>query len=224
MPNEDESKLLFKFTPERNKKIKSRTYIDLCIGSNVMLTKNIATEIGLTNGTVGKVVAFGFSDTNKTPMFVQPKDFHTINSYKAPPPIVFIEFTSLPIEIKDTVIDGKIYKNVIPVTMEKDEYHRLRIGNITYYRWQLPLIPAAALNTHKVQGFTAENGIVYKPTYGRRPWARALEYVAISRCTSISGTNLILLKPLHIDHFTTPPREYQWIREAYEYFTNLITA
>ena len=60
---------------------------------------------------------------------------------------------------------------------------RLKIDNVKYYRWQLPLIPATALNTHKVQGLTAENGIVYKPTYNGRHWARALEYVAISRCT-----------------------------------------
>ena len=134
---------------------------------------------------------------------------------------MFVQFKSLSTHVKDTVIDGKKYSNVIPITMTKDEYHRLRVGNITYYRWQLPLTPAAALNTHKVQGITAENGIVYKPTYDRKPWARALEYVAISRCTSISGNKLILLKPLKIDHFTSPPREYAWIHEAYEYFTKL---
>ena len=86
----------------------------------------------------------------------------------------------------------------------------------------MPFIPAAALNTHKVQGMSAENGIVYKPTYGRKPWARALEYVAISRCTSISNNKLILLKPLKVEHFTTPPHEYKWIHEAYEHFTNLL--
>ena len=223
MPTNDESKLLFSLTPERNNTIKTPTYIDLCIGSNVMLTKNIATEIGLTNGTMGKVVAFGFSDktiTLKT-KFIQPRDFHTIDPNKNPSPIVFVQFKSLSTHVKDTVIDGKKYSNVIPITMTKDEYHRLRVGNITYYRWQLPLTPAAALNTHKVQGITAENGIVYKPTYDRKPWARALEYVAISRCTSISGNKLILLKPLKIDHFTSPPREYAWIHEAYEYFTKL---
>ena len=68
---------------------------------------------------------------------------------------------------------------------------------------------------------TAENGIVYKPTYNGRHWARALEYVAISRCTSISGNKLLLLKPLKIDHFTSPPKEYKWIDEAYKYFLNL---
>ena len=224
MPNEEESKLLFSFTPERNKKIKTPTYIDLCIGSSVMLTKNIATDIGLTNGTIGKVMAFGFSDqvATSSATFIQPKDFHKIDPTKNPPPIVFVQFLSLPIDIKDTLIDGKIYKKVIPICVAKDEYHRLRVGNVLYYRWQLPFIPAAALNTHKVQGMSAENGIVYKPTYGRKPWARALEYVAISRCTSISNNKLILLKPLKVEHFTTPPHEYKWIHEAYEHFTNLL--
>ena len=90
MPNEEESEILFSFTPERNQNIKTPTYIDLCIGSSVMLTKNIATEIGLTNGTMGKVIAFGFC-TTFTSEFIQPKDFHTINSSKSPSPIVFIQ-------------------------------------------------------------------------------------------------------------------------------------
>ena len=223
MPSNEESKLLFSLTTERNKTIKTPTYIDLCIGSNVMLTKNIVTEIGLTNGTMGKVIAFGFSDKISTSnvKFIQPKDFHTVDPNKNPSPIVFVQFNSLQIDVKGTVIDGEKYNKVIPITIEKDEYHRLRIGNITYYRWQLPLIPAAALNTHKVQGMTADNGIVYKPTYNRRPWARALEYVAINRCTSISDNKLILLKPLKSDHFTSPPQEYEWIQESYEYFTKL---
>ena len=222
MPNEEESKILFSFTPERNQNIKTPTYIDLCIGSSVMLTKNIATEIGLTNGTMGKVIAFGFC-TTFTSEFIQPKDFHTINSSKSPSPIVFIQFSSLPINIKDTVIDGKTYKKVIPIGFGKDEHFRLRVGNVNYHRWQLPLIPAAALNTHKIQGLTAENGIVYKPTYGRKPWARALEYVAISRCTSISDNKLILLKPLLIDQFTSPAHEYLWIQKAYDHFGKLNT-
>ena len=48
--------------------------------------KDIATEIGLTNGTMGKVIAYGFSNngTTLTSEFIQPKDFHTINSSKSP--------------------------------------------------------------------------------------------------------------------------------------------
>ena len=40
--------------------------------------------------------------------------------------------------------------------------------------------------------------------------------------TSISGSKLILLKPLKAEHFTTPPHEYKWIQEAYEHFQNLL--
>ena len=153
--------------------------------------------------------------------FLSFKDFYTYDSNKTPPPIVFVQFNSLPIKTKDIFIDGKKFEKIIPITVAKDQYRRLKIDNVKYYRWQLPLIPAAALNTHKVQGLTAANGIVYKPTYNRRHWARALEYAAISRCTSISGNMLVLLKPLKIDHFTSPPKEYKWIDEAYKYFLNL---
>ena len=71
-----------------------------------------------------------------------------------------------------TIIDGTSYDNVIPICVAKDGYNVLRVGNIKYYRWQLPLIPAAALNTHKVQGLGAANDIVYEPTGNRTPWAR----------------------------------------------------
>jgi hypothetical protein len=96
----------------------------------------------------------------------------------------------------------------------------LRVNNRKYYRWQLPLIPAAALNTHKVQGLTCPNGIIYQPSENL-PFARGLEYVAISRCTSISNNKLILLAPLMQKHFIGRPefkKEYDMIFEAYEYF------
>ena len=85
----------------------------------------------------------------------------------------------------------------------------------------MAIIPAAALNRHKVQGLTADSGIVYEPTGDKIPWQRASEYVAISRCTSISDNKLILIKPLRSKHFTALLHEYAWIREAYENFAHL---
>ena len=57
MPTDEISQQLFSYTPAKKNKL-SPTYIDLCIGSNIMLTDNIAAEIGLTNGTLGTVIAF----------------------------------------------------------------------------------------------------------------------------------------------------------------------
>ena len=119
------------------------TYIDLCVGSNIMPTDNIAAEIGLTNGTLGTVVAFGLSDkaTNYTEDLIQPKDFYNIDHTKNPDPIVFVHFKSLPDNIvKNTVIDGTSHEKVLPICVDKDGYNVLRVGNIKYYRWQSSLL------------------------------------------------------------------------------------
>ena len=55
-PNKEQSEILYSLTPERDRNINTPTYMDLCVGSMVMLTTNIGTEIGLTNGTIGEIV------------------------------------------------------------------------------------------------------------------------------------------------------------------------
>ena len=49
-------------------------------------------------------------------------------------------------------------------------------------RWQLPLILAYSITTHKSQSMLAHNGIVHEPSKNK-PFARVLPYVAISRAT-----------------------------------------
>ena len=116
--------------------------------------------------------------------------------------VVFVQFPSLLITIEDTVIDGTSYSNVIPISYKEDFHNALKVNDQKYYRWQLPLLPAGALNTHKVQGITATNGVVIKPTaVGKDPYARGLEYVALSRCKTICDHNLILLTILTKQHF-----------------------
>ena len=52
----------------------------------------------------------------------------------------------------------------------------------SYMRWQLPLILAYSITTHKSQSMTAHNRIVYEPSK-TKPFARRLPYEAISRAT-----------------------------------------
>ena len=47
-------------------------------------------------------------------------------------------------------------------------------------RWQLPLILAYSITTHKSQSITAQKGIVYEPSKAK-PFVIGLPYVAISR-------------------------------------------
>ena len=65
-------------------------------------------------------------------------------------------------------------------------------------RWQLPLILAYSITTHKSQSMTAHNGMVYEPSKNK-PFARGLRYVAISRATDLKKVALLL--PIRPDHF-----------------------
>ena len=157
-----------------------------------MLTRNLGTEIGLVNGTMGKVFAFGFSDNDT--------------------PIVFVDFPTM---FVDSNILGQ--KKVIPLSLIQSR-ETVKAQNITYYRWQLPLKPAAAITTHKAQGITAKFGVVYAPSTKSKPFARGLEYVAISRCPDIN--KLFLLHHLRESHFNSYQEQIQEISTCYQNLRN----
>ena len=99
--------------------------------------------------------------------------------------------------------------NVIPfvaITSDDDVYRKHK------HRWQIPLEPAFACITHKMQGATAKFGAVIQPS-AKKPFARGLDYVAASRPTELA--NLTLLAPLTVDQFSAFPQERHNIREEY---------
>ena len=199
MPNEEESEILFSKTPSRNKKaFKTPTHLDFCVDEVVMLLRNLGTEIGLVNGAVGRIIAFGVSNT-----------FANNGSEEAP--IVFVQFPTM--KINQSALPG--YEKVIPVTLMQSR-ECIKVNNKHYYRWQLPLAPSAAITTHKAQGITATYGVVYSPTINARPFTRGLEYVAISRCPSINM--LFLLHHLRESHFNSYLTQIQEINSCYQYF------
>ena len=100
-------------------------------------------------------------------------------------------------------------KDVIPfvaVCRLEDKYLK------KYHRWQLPLEPAFACTTHKMQGATAKYGTFIEPS-SNQPFERGLDYVASSRPTEVC--KLFLLAPLTNKQFTSFPQERHDIREEY---------
>ena len=87
-------------------------------------------------------------------------------------------------------------------------------NNNIFYRWQMPLTPAAAITVHKAQGLTAKFGIVYCPTNKVKSFTRGLEYVAISRVQSFNS--LWLLNILRESHFTSFQVQIDEINECYD--------
>ena len=85
-------------------------------------------------------------------------------------------------------------------------------------RWQLPLEPAYAITTHKMQGATAKFGAVIEPSQ-TKPFARGLDYVAASRPTELK--KLFLLGPLTHNQFNAFPSERNDITLEYDRLRNV---
>jgi hypothetical protein len=73
--------------------------------------------------------------------------------------------------------------------------------------------------SHKIQGTTATSGAVIQPSVNK-PFARGLDYVAISRPTELS--KLFLLGPLTGNKFTSFPKERTDIRKSIVDFRTVI--
>ena len=91
-----------------------------------------------------------------------------------------------------------------------------------YHRWQIPLEPAFASTTHKMQGTGAKFGAVIDPSENE-PFARGLDYVAATRPTELA--NLTLLAPVTVNQFSAFHQERHNIRENttdWEVYTRVI--
>ena len=129
------------------------------------------------DGATGIVVGFGFHTAIPEENFPTVNNFHTYTG------------TQL-----STDVDKH---SIVPFTECVHEI-KLTVNGTHYMRWQLPLILAYSITTHKSQSMTAHNGIVYEPSKNK-PFARGLPYVAISRATDIE--KVALLSPIRPDHF-----------------------
>ena len=106
-------------------------------------------------------------------------------------------------------------QNVIPfvaVTAGDDIYIQ------HYHRWQIPLEPAFASTTHKMQGTTAKFVAVIDPSE-KKTFARGLDYVAASRPMGLA--NLTFLALLTVCQFSAFLQERHNIREEYSRLRNL---
>ena len=147
----------------------------------------------------------GFAYTGTIPDIAMPpvSTFHDCEEREIP--TVFVKMdTPIGYSISSTIA------SVIPfvATTSVDDLY-----NKHYHRWQIPLAPAFACTTHKMQGATAKHGAVIEPS-ANKPFARGLDYVAASRPTELH--KLILLSPLTEVHFNSFPQERHSIRQEYD--------
>jgi ATP-dependent exoDNAse (exonuclease V) alpha subunit len=171
--------------------------------------KNKGTQIGIFNGAMGTVVGFCFEKSLPEILTPAVKDF--VAHVGREIPIVLVQMDSLKgFSSKD---------NIIPFAAQIDESYPLRTNGKVFFRKQLPLEISFASTIHKYQGLTAQHNVIVQPT--PNPFAFGLEYVAISRTTSLE--NLHLLQPLEEKHFSSIRFEktLSAIHEEYERFRTL---
>jgi hypothetical protein len=206
-PNEITKEKLYKIKHDKY----CLPYIDLAVGARVMVTKNLATQIGIYNGATGIVVGFGFHTAIPNEKFPTVSTFHTLTNRELP--IVFVKLDKYTGTQISTDADKQ---NIVPFTECVNE-KRLTVNGTHYMRWQLPLILAYSITTHKSQSMTAHNGIVYEPSKNK-PFARGLPYVALSRATDIEKVALLLsIRP---DHFINKSFTAENIKIT-EFYNNL---
>jgi hypothetical protein len=166
------------------------SYIDLSIGSRVRCLKNKGTQIGIFNGAMGTVVGFCFEHCKSAVSTPLVKDFGSHATREIP--IVLVQMDSFKLVFTPSAGD------IVPFAAEIDEDHPLRTNGKVFYRRQLPFELSYASTVHKYQGLTANHDVVVEPC--RTPFAMGLEYVAISRTTSLARLHLV--RPLEEKHFS----------------------
>jgi hypothetical protein len=172
-----------------------------------MLIQNVDTKLGLVNGTTGTVVGFVFSTAPGANPILEKLDVKRAALLEPQLPVIFIkvdeEFWNAPqynFDIPPPLDRPGNWERVIaipPVECRTSFRMRFQSGTKTITRVQLPIIPAFALTVHKSQGLNKAYVLFVASS---RLFARALSYVALSRCTTLEGL-YIVGKKISTEHF-----------------------
>jgi hypothetical protein len=177
---------------------KLRSLLTLSIGSRVMLIHNVSTMLGLVNGTTGTIVGFVYSTIEGANVIYEKADLSIAARIEPQLPVVLMrvdnEFWKAPdhmFEIKPPLDIPGNWERVIavpPVESSSTFKLKFRTGTKSVKRIQLPLIPAFALTIHKAQGLSKA---IVCFIASSKLFARALAYVALSRCQTLEGLYIV---------------------------------
>lgn len=161
--------------------------------------------LGIYNGAKGRIVGFGFSSSND---YVYSTSVLSQDGFKMEIPIVFVKMDQdLGFSILSTM------ENVVPFTRVLDTSGKY---SNNYHRWQLPLTPAFATTTHKMQGSTVVGNCVtlaWDFSSNKTPYTRGLDYVSHSRAKDLS--KLFLVNALTVEHFSAHDDETKIVNNEY---------
>lgn len=156
--------------------------LPLFIGMPVFLTKNISTELGLTNGTTGIV--------RSIPIQNPPEENTGITRLDQQLSFIIIEFKDVCIE----PLDG-LPRNHVPIFPLNGSF-TVQFGKkkVNVKRVHFPLVPAFACTAHKSQGQTLSKVVVdLVPSKGMKNVDISFSYVPLSRVRTLN--DLTILRP-----------------------------
>ncbi|CAF0943298.1 unnamed protein product [Didymodactylos carnosus] len=171
----------------------------------LLITHNIATELHISNGSIGRLVKVVYEDEE------QPYDTTAISNptfpsntvYRRKPMYALVQLPQCKLasgltDLQPTFIPIVPEQKTINVDLKScfSSAQKRLLQNkttITITRCQLPIIPAYALTTYKCQGKTLESGVIdiVPPPYAKPDLAQT--YVPISRFTSLEA--MVILRP-----------------------------
>ena len=161
--------------------------LQMFIGMPVMVTKNIATELGITNGTVGKVRSIHFQNGE---VISEGTGYHPI---EYPPDFIIVELD----DINMKPLDG-LPPNCVPISVKTEGFSVYLPGkdkSIHVNRRHFPLVPKFSCTAHKSQGATLRKAIIdLVPTRGKTKGVGIeFAYVPLSRVKRLQ--DLTILRP-----------------------------
>jgi hypothetical protein len=171
--------------------------LHLAIGSKVILIQNLATELGLTNGTSGTVHGL-----------IYPADPH-VHQYEAHitllsrPPILLFKPDHCHPALAATTFPGMMVPGIVPIHPIEEQLtvHLPGHGTVTrcrITRSQLPVMGGYAMTDYKAQGRTFQRAVIDLSV----GCTGAAGYVMLSRLTSLQG--LAILCPFGLEVLNRP--------------------
>lgn len=193
-------------------------YLPLVPGMPVLLTENVATELGLSNGTRGIFRKLVYEQSFENP-HLNEASFPGNTKFVMQPTYALVEFPNCKLESALEQLEKKIIpigvteqtflfdvKQLLPERVSKAAKATQRTTKVSVKRRALPLIPAYSITTHKSQGQTLSK-IIIDLVMPPGPVEVASAYVPLSRVKRLD--DLIILRPFAIASLQVKPSTAQ---------------
>ncbi|CAF1292643.1 unnamed protein product [Rotaria sordida] len=179
-------------------------YLPLVPEMPVLLTENVTSEIGLSNGTHGIFRQFVYDESPEDVRY-QDKNFPPNTKFITQPKYALVEFPGCKLDDKLAELQYKIVpiaiseqiflfdaKELLPENITKAAKINKKTTKLTVKRKALPLIPTYSMTTHKSQGQTLGK-IIVDLVMASGPLEVASAYVPLSRVKRLD--DILIIRP-----------------------------